>query len=154
METTISYRSARSLDGQEQSAKLSSFFPTFRQVARGNPFIWEGTLRPNGATTYRVRIKYLHGRRPVVTVLEPKLVSISPDVLIPHTFASGAICLHLIDEWNGSMWLHETIVPWASLWLYYYEMWHATGEWLGGGHVAVSKDDEGSQRPAELGETG
>ena len=21
----------------------------------------------------------------------------------------------------------ETIVPWASLWLYYYEVWHATG---------------------------
>ena len=33
----------------------------------------------------------------------------------------------------GGQKFAETIVPWACLWLYYYEVWHATGEWLGGG---------------------
>ena len=33
----------------------------------------------------------------------------------------------------------ETIVPWASLWLYYYEVWHATGEWLGGGEHPIAR---------------
>jgi hypothetical protein len=27
----------------------------------------------------------------------------------------------------------DTTVPWTALWLYHYEVWHATGEWLGGG---------------------
>ena len=26
-----------------------------------------------------------------------------------------------------------TIVPWLSLWLFYYEVWRATGTWYGGG---------------------
>jgi hypothetical protein len=31
------------------------------------------------------------------------------------------------------MKIATTIIPWLSLWLYYYEVWHATGEWMGGG---------------------
>ena len=31
------------------------------------------------------------------------------------------------------MWIADTILPWTSLWLYFYELWHATGQWLGGG---------------------
>jgi hypothetical protein len=151
LETTIRYRAPRRLDGQEQSVRLKLAFPTFRQIARGNPYVWEGTVRPIGGAAYQIRIKYLHGRRPVVEVVEPALVTREPAVPIPHTFHSGAICLHLIGEWNSSMYIHETIVPWTSLWLYYYEMWHATGEWLGGGHVAKPKDGDQSARLEEEG---
>jgi hypothetical protein len=31
------------------------------------------------------------------------------------------------------MSIAATIVPWLSLWLYYYEVWLATGAWEGGG---------------------
>ena len=31
------------------------------------------------------------------------------------------------------MLIAETIVPWASEWLFYYEIWKGTGEWYGGG---------------------
>jgi hypothetical protein len=45
------------------------------------------------------------------------------------------LCLYLpsADEWMPTQLIAETIVPWTSLWLFYYETWHATGEWLGGG---------------------
>ena len=147
-ETTISHRPQRRLDGQEQSAKLKLFFPSFRQIARGNPYVWEGSVQPIGGATYRIRIKYLHGRRPVVDVIEPKLVTREEGVRIPHTFLTGSICLHLIEEWDSSLFIHETIVPWTCLWLYYYEVWHATGEWLGGGHVPSKDDDEEAARLA------
>jgi hypothetical protein len=26
-----------------------------------------------------------------------------------------------------------TIIPWAAQWLVCYEIWHATGQWVGGG---------------------
>ena len=35
--------------------------------------------------------------------------------------------------------LAHTIVPWIAEWLSYYELWHATGEWLGGGTEPVEK---------------
>jgi hypothetical protein len=31
------------------------------------------------------------------------------------------------------MFLADTVVPWTSEWLFFYEVWHATGLWLGGG---------------------
>ncbi|MDZ4258235.1 MAG: hypothetical protein U0974_02510 [Gemmatimonadales bacterium] len=34
-------------------------------------------------------------------------------------------------RWNSSASLAETIVPWAALWLYYYEAWQVTGVWYG-----------------------
>ena len=36
-------------------------------------------------------------------------------------------------EWNPTMLLSRTIVPWASEWLLFYELWVITGVWLGGG---------------------
>jgi hypothetical protein len=135
----------RKLSGEQQGAALRSVFKTFRQVSRGNPFAWEGTLTPIGASGYRVRIAYYPGLvRPQVTVLDPELVPREPGIKIPHTFKSGRVCLHLNEEWNPSMYLHQTIVPWTCLWLYYYEVWHATGEWLGGGHGVANED-----KPAE-----
>ena len=31
------------------------------------------------------------------------------------------------------MKIATSIVSWLVLWLYYYEIWRVTGEWLGGG---------------------
>lgn len=31
------------------------------------------------------------------------------------------------------MLISETIVPWASEWLFYFELWLVTKEWMGGG---------------------
>lgn len=31
------------------------------------------------------------------------------------------------------MWLVDSVLLWASLWLFFYEVWLATGDWLGGG---------------------
>ena len=57
----------------------------------------------------------------------------------PHKFDIDAenkmvrICLYRYSEFNSSKLLANTIIPWAIEWLYYYELWLATGEWLGGG---------------------
>jgi hypothetical protein len=36
-------------------------------------------------------------------------------------------------EWTPAMMIANTIIPWISEWLYFYELWLVTGEWLGGG---------------------
>jgi hypothetical protein len=94
---------------------------------------WVGTLRPSDASvTYAVTVAYRLGERPRVFVTVPSLVR-RPEAEIPHRHQDGSLCLHLPDEWDSTMSIAETIVPWATLWLYHYEVWHATGEWLGGG---------------------
>lgn len=32
------------------------------------------------------------------------------------------------------MLLVDTILPWTSQWLLYYELWLITGHWMGSGH--------------------
>lgn len=61
---------------------------------------------------------------------------------VPHMYPDGSLCLYYpdYDEWEFTDRWAETLVPWASLWLYYYEIWLMTGDWLGGGiHNNVEK---------------
>jgi hypothetical protein len=37
------------------------------------------------------------------------------------------------DEWKSNMPLANTVLPWTTEWLYYYEIWLVPGEWTGGG---------------------
>jgi hypothetical protein len=34
---------------------------------------------------------------------------------------------------STSTFIAYTILPWTSLWLYFYELWLVTGQWMGGG---------------------
>lgn len=54
---------------------------------------------------------------------------------VPHMFSDGSLCLYYpeYNEWKYSDCWADTLIPWASLWLYYYEIWLMTGAWLGGG---------------------
>ncbi len=50
-----------------------------------------------------------------------------------HRYPDGSLCLYWPDEWGWTAResLAATIVPWTAFWLYYYELWLVTGEWLG-----------------------
>lgn len=114
---------------------MSGTFPESRPKLGRSKVTWRGELQPSAASeTYTVEISYALRKRPKVRVLGPKLRRRLPEEKIRHTFCDGSICLHLHEEWTPAMFIAETIVPWMALWLLHYEVWHATGEWLGGGH--------------------
>jgi hypothetical protein len=48
-------------------------------------------------------------------------------------YCPGALALVALDQ---------TVVPWASLWLFYFEEWLASDVWKGGG-IHPELDDEG-----------
>ena len=50
------------------------------------------------------------------------------------------LCLYYPCEWNSTMNISDTIIPWISEWLYYFEFWCITGEWHGGGKHPTKKD--------------
>ena len=88
---------------------------------------------------------------PLVQVLDPHLRP-NPDARdeapLPHVYLhpsdppSSPLCLFdpRKNEWHAGMLIAKTIVPWAARWLWYYELWDATGEWHGGGEHAPPED--------------
>jgi len=103
-----------------QAFNLKHAFPG-SEVSLGKDIrlIWEGHITPTPLSqTYRVKVDYRLGNRPNVTVLEPPLTRYD-EQSIPHVFSGNKLCLFMYKyfEWNDSMRIDETIIPWISLWL-------------------------------------
>jgi hypothetical protein len=92
--------------------------------------------------TYTVEINYEVPKRPSVHVLHPELRLAEGKTALPHVFPGNALCLHLNCDWRPDQRISDFIIPWISVWLYFYEVWVVTREWLGGGHEPSVKKDE------------
>lgn len=117
-----------------QAMRLKADFPDSDVTLKKHiALTWIGRLQPHASSeTYAVKVTYRLEGRPVVTVLSPHLRSRNGEAL-PHVFSGKELCLYRAKyrEWNPGMFLAKTIIPWASLWLLYYEVWHVTGKWCG-----------------------
>lgn len=83
---------------------------------------------------YDVEIRYQLPHYPRTKILKPELLRPNGKP-IPHMYNQERLCLFhpRWHDWRPTMLIAKSILPWASLWLFYYEVWLATGEWLGGG---------------------
>jgi hypothetical protein len=115
--------------------RLKDVFPKAECYVARSVLHWNGSITPTSLSdSYRIRVEYRLGKAPKTRVVEPELCS--RDGRMPeHLYGDGSLCLYHPDygEWNRGMLLVGTILPWASEWLLYYEVWLATGEWRGGG---------------------
>lgn len=119
----------------QQIGRMRTQFPGFALMWRKGQAVWCGDLAPSDCSSlYRMAIAYRFKSAPRVNVLAPELVQ-RDDKPIPHRYSDGSLCLYFpkYREWTSQMFVADTIVPWASEWLEHYELWHATGVWLGGG---------------------
>lgn len=122
-----------------QDSYILQRYPGFmhRKYARG--YRWIGKLRPTPLSVeYEVEIKYEIGRLPKAYVLSPKLHSYNGKAEIPHIYKDDdeprpCLFLPFTREWYEKRLIAETVIPWLSLWLFFYEVWLSTGEWLGEG---------------------
>jgi hypothetical protein len=131
----------------KQSAYMKLYYPEFNCRVKRGRLVCRGFVQPTSLhNIYRVRIVYRVGDPPEVWVEEPKLRRRHPDERIPHTYSDDRPCLYLpgSGEWSPDKKLALTIVPWLSLWLFYYESWLVTGAWQGGGvhPPEVSRDED------------
>ena len=100
-----------------------------------------GPLQPTSLSrVYEVRIEFCSGRKPKVYIIAPKLVFKNGN-RPPHIYNENEPCIYFPfgpnPDWNDQKYIADTIIPWYSLWLYYYEIWLATDEWFGEGvHLA------------------
>lgn len=105
--------------------------------------MWTGPLR-GVQRMYRVSVQWNFGGSvvmPHVFILEPQLRPRAGTEFedIPHLLFNqqvpedSALCLYdpATGEWNPTMLIADTTVPWASEWLHHYECWHLDGVWRG-----------------------
>ena len=125
----------RPLTVAQQDLLFRSAWPGFAVEWECECATWRGALRPSPLSrTYQVRVDYRLGRLPAVRVISPELQKRNRES-IPHVYPDGRLCLYMPKrkEWTPQMPIAETLLPWASLWLFHYENWHASGVWEGGG---------------------
>lgn len=106
------------------------FYPQFSYIPGGGlgGGMWFGTLTPR-ETTYRVQITYYDHL--------PRVYVTSPEIHLHYDTARhpGSLGLYYPPDgsWTPKKLIANTIVPWACLWLYFYEIWITTGTWYGEG---------------------
>ena len=129
----------KALDPLQQWVRLkSSPIARGRGLVQKGELIWDFDARPSPlGRLYRLRIRAKGFGSPCVTVLSPNLSELAEARPLPHVYSQkpARLCLHFPqhDEWSCEKPIAETIVPWAYLWLEYFEHWLATDEWHGGG---------------------
>jgi hypothetical protein len=103
---------------------------------RQGKLTWDFEARPTpNSRKYQLRIVFSTNRNPEVFAIDPDLSALAEGRRIPHVYDQSPtrLCVHFPGEWKPYMQIAATIVPWAILWLYYFEVWLATDQWEGGG---------------------
>ena len=126
-----------------QAIALRQFYPgsAIRLSTRG--LAWHGAVVPSPTSrSYRLGLIARDERtRPDVYVTAPQL---QPDCSgrLPHVWDDGSLCLCARGEWRPNDLYVDTVIPWASEWLFFYEIWKATAIWMGDEVGAAEKQTE------------
>jgi hypothetical protein len=106
-------------------------------VLRPGSFTWTYDASPSALSrVYRVRIEMTKSKSPRTFIDDPDLDLLAGGRDLPHIYHNPTrLCLYLpgTSEWRPWMRIDQTIVPWTTLWLHYFEDWLGSGEWKGGG---------------------
>ncbi|OFY43239.1 MAG: hypothetical protein A2Z69_00495 [Bacteroidetes bacterium RBG_13_44_24] len=111
-----------------QNLFVQKSFPQFSFSGICGVGTWRGTLQPTPISpVYQILVKYNVNNVPHVWVLSPEIKGNAP-----HRYKDKSLCLYWHKEWNWSpdQDISKTIIAWTAFWLYFYEIWLDTGEWL------------------------
>lgn len=131
----------------EQVSSMKAVWPRFvvKRTGRLRQFAcWSGEVSPQ-FSKFTLDIRYQVGDWPQVRILAPALVRLpgNEEGQLPHVYPPSddpTLCLFdpVAGEWDPSMTIAQTILPWALDWIACYELWLMTGKWTGGGrHVGM-----------------
>lgn len=123
----------------DQMMTLRVSYPSASCELRKGTLYWRGKVKPTPLSReYNVTLTYDETQAPKVWVSGEDLQKID-DEDFPHNYGVDSennmvqICLYRHREFTKDKFLANTIIPWTVEWLYFYEIWLATGEWCGGG---------------------
>lgn len=101
-------------------------------------------LQPTSMSrAYLAHVMQREFNAPKVWIEQPSLTTLAEGRRIPHLYdhVLHQLCLYhpKKQEWAPRMPISKTVIPWTSLWLFYFEDWLVSGEWHGGGEHPPSK---------------
>lgn len=119
------------------------------QLSRGQ-LTWTWQAAPSALSRiYTLHVEFKESGTPKVFVDQPDLIALAEGRRLPHVYSESPtqLCLYLPSsgEWHGSLLIANTVVPWATLWLYFFEEWLVSDDWKGGGVHPNEDDPEGSR---------
>jgi hypothetical protein len=122
-----------------QLLQLRRMFPDSVGSIRRDELRWRGNLQPTQiSATYTIDLSFRIKQFPKVHVFNAPWRNGSAK-RPPHTYLDGSLCLYYprANEFDSTMFLAQTIIPWTAEWLLHYELWLASAdhEWFGGGIV-------------------
>lgn len=135
----MAYQGIRPLTLAQQYAALRVDWPEGEAQLDQHGLRWTGPLQPTAlGRRYVVQVSYPSlAHEPQVHVLGPSLKQLAPGRRIEHLYCQKTerLCLYTPKqhEWRPQLRLSRTLLPWAALWLLYFEDWVVTDEWRGGG---------------------
>jgi hypothetical protein len=121
-------RNIKCLNLGMQNYHIQKKFSSFSLKRERTGGYWIGYLKPTAESfRYKVKIKY-HPYQPKVHVLEPEILKFAP-----HRYGDQSLCLYHPNDssFDGDKLIADTIIPWTSEWLYFYEIWLEEGVWWG-----------------------
>jgi len=137
------------LTAAEQLQRLLLAYPASIGHSCAADLWWQGDVSPTPMSRlYRVRVRYSPDWRiPICHVLAPAphaLVASSslPGRALPHVYPNlnDALCLFFgREEWSPDDEIASTTVPWAALWLRFFETWLVTNTWEGSGAAYIDR---------------
>lgn len=152
--TSIGYARIHKLDLGTQLLHLRAMqLPGAVGQLREGLLTFEYTAQPTPISReYSLRLTYRRSERPGVQVLAPSIPELAAGHgRVPHLYEHShpvKLCLYLprTHEWGAEMSLAKTVVPWSIDWLFYFEIWLATGDWNGGGEHPPPERPETNQK--------
>lgn len=135
MESKEKYFKPKAISLARQATLIEIIYPNLStEITSNGELIVIGNIKPTPLSRdYTVKITYVIGYSPIIEIINPKLNDGSKK--LPHVYKKENLCLFYPrnKEWTKYDYIADKIIPWTSLWLYYYEIWNITGEWKGGG---------------------
>ena len=140
-----------------QALNIKRLFPDTKIVTvHDQQLSWTHTITPSPlGDLYKIKIVYHLTKSPKIFVIDPKpLLLAQGKTSLPHCYdqKQQQLCLYYpkSNEWDKTMLLSTTVIPWTFDWLYHYEIWLGTGDWNGGGihniNETVKKANDASQQ--------
>lgn len=132
----MSYKNRRVLTLQKQYTSICATYPDFNATLFRSKLIVYGNIKPTARSEiYSFRLRYSLPNHLDIIITNPKLKPNFKGERVPHVYSGMKLCLYQPNykEFTPSQYLSRTVFGWISLWLYFYEIWHITGDWLGGG---------------------
>ncbi len=130
------YQKQKAISIAGQVGSIKKYYPQFTTSFKKELLKVHGWIQPTSRSdNYEFQLKYHFKSHVDVKILSPELIKNEKGENIPHMYNQESLCLFhpSFGEFKFSYLIANTVIPWISLWLYYYENWHTTGEWLGGG---------------------